>query len=110
MTAPQPSDLTALLYGASGQTVDSTQGAEVLSTVTQLANAYTRGVGFTDGIPNADIAAVIKTAAARRLITNPSQLLTDSTTGPESASFRTSWTGWTVPELFALNRYRVRAQ
>lgn len=33
-----------------------------------------------------------------------------SPVGPESASFRTAWTGWTVPELFALNRYRVRAQ
>jgi hypothetical protein len=110
VTAPQPSDLTNLLYGAtSGQTVDSGQGAEALSIVSQLANAHTRGVGFTNGVPNADIAAVIKTAAAR-LIANPSQLLTDETVGQESASFRSAWTGWTVPELFALNRYRVRAQ
>jgi hypothetical protein len=87
----------------------SAQGAEVLSTVTQLANAYTRGVGFTDGVPNADIAAVIKTAAAR-LISNPSQLATDNTVGQESTSLRGGWTGWSIPELFALNRYRKRAE
>lgn len=109
MAAPQVSDLTALLYGDSGQTVDPSAGAAALGAVAQLANAYTRGVGFTAGVPNADIAAVIVTAAAR-LVSNPSQLLTDSTVGPESASFRTAWTGWTVPELFALNRYRVKAQ
>jgi len=97
---PQLVDLSELL----GQAVDIEQGSS------QLASAYTRGVGFTSaGVPNADIAAVILTAAAR-LIANPSQLLTDETVGPESASFRTAWTGWTVPELFALNRYRKRAE
>lgn len=112
MAAPQVSDLTGLLYGASGRAVDSVQGAEALATVTQLANAYTRGVGFstTDGqlIPNADIAAVILTASAR-LVANPRQLAIDETVGPDSASFHGGWTGWTVPELYALNRYRVTA-
>lgn len=79
-----------------------------MGAVSQMAQAYTRDVGWTAGVPNADIAAVILTAAAR-LVANPSQLLTDQTTGPESASFRTAWTGWTVPELYCLNRYRVRA-
>jgi hypothetical protein len=109
VTAPQPSDLTALLYGASGQTVDSTQGAEVLSTVTQLANAYTRGVGFTSGVPNADISAVILAAAAR-LYAHPRQLAVDETVGPDSASFRGGFTGWSVLETVVLNRYRVTAQ
>ncbi len=108
MAAPQVTDLTNLLYGASGQTVDSTQGAEVLSTVTQLANAYTRGVGFTGGVPNADISSVILTAAAR-LLAHPRQLAVDETVGPDSASFRGGFNGWSVAELYCLNRYRVTA-
>jgi hypothetical protein len=106
---PTVADLTGLLYGASGQTVDATKGAEVLSTVTQLANAYTRGVGFTtNGVPNADISAVILTASAR-LYTNPTQLFGDQTYGPSSVSHRSAFQGWTVSELTTLDRYRVKA-
>jgi hypothetical protein len=108
VAAPQVTDLTNLLYGASGRTVDATQGAEVLSTVTQLANAYVRGVGFTGGVPNADIGSVILLAAAR-LLANPTQLLTDQTLGPSSASYRSAFSGWTLPELTTLDRYRIRA-
>jgi hypothetical protein len=107
-TPPQVSDLTELLYGASGQAVDSEQGAQVLATVTQLANAYTRGVGFTAGTPNADISAVILTAAAR-LYAHPRQLAVDETVGPDSASFRGGFNGWSVLETIVLNRYRVTA-
>jgi hypothetical protein len=80
----------------------------VLSTITQLANAYTRGVGFTNGVPNADIAAVILTAAAR-LLAHPRQLAVDETVGPDSASFRAGFSGWSVLETIVLNRYRVTA-
>jgi hypothetical protein len=107
-TPPQVSDLTGLLYGASGQTVDATRGAEVLSTVTQLASAYTRGVGFSAGVPNADISSVILTASAR-LYANPTQLLGDQTYGPSSVSYRSAFQGWTMSELTALDRYRVKA-
>jgi hypothetical protein len=107
-TPPTVSDLTNLLYGGSGRTVDATQGAAALSTVTQLANAYTRGVGFVDGVPNADISSVILTASAR-LLANPSQLLTDHTLGPSSVSYRSAFQGWTVAELATLDRYRIRA-
>ena len=105
---PEVSDLTALLYGDSGQTVDSEQGAEVLATVTQLASAYTRAQGFSDGVPNADISAVILTASAR-LLAHPRQLAVDETVGPDSASFRGGFSGWTVLEGIVLDRYRVRA-
>jgi hypothetical protein len=105
---PTVADLTGLLYGQSGQTVDATRGAEVLSTVSQLASAYTRGVGFTANVPNADIGAVILTASAR-LLANPSQLLTDQTLGPSSMSYRSAFQGWTVAELTTLARYRVKA-
>src|SRR4051812_8311482 len=69
----------------------------------------TRGQGFTDGEPNQDIRAVILTAAAR-LLSNPRGLLMDETKGPESVSYRSAFTGWTVAELFVLNRYRVTAR
>jgi hypothetical protein len=105
---PQVSDLTALLYGDAGQTVDSQQGTQVLATVTQLANAYTRGVGFAAGTPNADISAVILTAAAR-LLAHPRQLAVDETVGPDSASFHAGFTGWSLLESIVLNRYRVTA-
>jgi hypothetical protein len=108
MAAPEVSALTALLYGDSGTTVDAAQGAAALSTVTQMASAYTRSVGFTDGVPNADISAVIVTAAAR-LLAHPRQLPVDETVGPDSASFRTGFTGWSVLETIVLQRYRVTA-
>jgi len=109
MAAPEVSDLTALLYGDSGTTVDSTQGAGVLSTVTQLANAYTRGVGFTDGVPNADISAVVLMAAAR-LLSHPRQVAVEEAVGPDSAAFRSGgFTGWSVLETVVLQRYRVTA-
>jgi hypothetical protein len=106
--APTVADLTALLYGASGQTVDSEQGAQVLAAVTQMASAYTRGQGFSDGVPNADISAVILSAAAR-LYAHPRQISIDETVGPDSASVRAGFNGWTVLETIVLNRYRVTA-
>jgi hypothetical protein len=108
VTAPQVSDLTALLYGDSGRTVDPSAGAAALGAVSQMAQAYTRGAGWTAGVPNADISAVILTAAAR-LLANPTQLLTDQTYGPSSASYRSAFQGWTLPELTTLDRYRVKA-
>lgn len=80
----------------------------MISTVTQLASAYTRGVGFTSGVPNADIAAVVLAAAAR-LYAHPRQLAVDETVGPDSASFRGGFNGWTVLEKIVLDRYRVTA-
>ncbi|MCH5641438.1 hypothetical protein [Gordonia sp. ABSL49_1] len=77
--------------------------------VTAMAQAYTRGGGFTNGEPTDDVAAVITTATAR-LLTNPGQLDTDDSMGPMRVVIRGSFTGWTLAELFVLNRYRKRAQ
>jgi hypothetical protein len=107
-TPPSVFDLQDLLYGDSGQTVDTDRGQATLDTVTQLANAYTRGVGFIGAIPNADISAVILQAAAR-LYAHPRQLAVDETVGPDSASFRGGFSGWTVLETIVLNRYRITA-
>ncbi|OCH82295.1 hypothetical protein [Gordonia sp. UCD-TK1] len=72
--------------------------------VTAMARSYTRGEGFAGGIPTDDIAAVITTATAR-LVANPEQI--NTTTG--SVSVLGGFTGWTLAELFVLNRYRKRA-
>lgn len=106
---PQVSDLTELLYGDSGTVVDPEQGAQALATINQLASAYCRGVGFTAGVPNADISAVILAAAAR-LLAHPRQLAVDETVGPDSASFpRGGFAGFSLIETIVLNRYRVTA-
>lgn len=104
MAAPTYSDLGALL----GTAVTAEQGGAALSVVTAMASAYTRGQGFEDGVPNSDIEAVITTAACR-LLSNPSGLLRDETHGPESVSYRSSFTGWSVAERIVLDRYRVKA-
>ncbi|MGB6243681.1 hypothetical protein [Gordonia sp. (in: high G+C Gram-positive bacteria)] len=73
--------------------------------VTAMAQAYTRGQGFTGGVPADDLAAVITTATAR-LVTNPEQ-----TEDLAIGSYRTKggFQGWTLAELFVLNRYRKKA-
>lgn len=77
---------------------------ETLPIITAMASAYTRGKGFSDGQPNAEIDAVI-TVATARLMANPDQL-DYSVGGVRMAGFR----GWSLAELFVLNRYRRRAQ
>ncbi|MGV9482303.1 hypothetical protein [Gordonia aichiensis] len=73
--------------------------------VTAMARAYTRDNGFAGNEPADDIAAVITTATAR-LVANPEQI--NTTTG--SVAVNGGFTGWTLAELFVLNRYRKRAQ
>lgn len=76
--------------------------------VTAFAKAYTRGRGFDAGQPNEEIAAVITTAAAR-LGSNTGQTATSRTDGTTTTEQRTWFTGWTLAELYVLNRYRKRA-
>lgn len=104
MAAPDAAALGAFL----GRTVDSAQAASVVQVITSLAKSYTRGQGFTDAGPNDDIAAVILTASAR-LISNSSGLQYSESEGPSAVEFRSAFNGWTLPEMFALNRFRVRA-
>ncbi|TMS50972.1 hypothetical protein [Mycobacterium sp. DBP42] len=72
--------------------------------ITAMARAYTRDQGFTGTEPADDLAAVITTATAR-LVANPEQLSTDV----GNVSIRGGFNGWTLAELFVLNRYRRRA-
>lgn len=85
--------------------------------ITALAYAYTRGRGFDDvrddigelgRVPNPDIRAAIVTAAGR-LAANPGQIPMKQETGRSEKTFTGAFTGWSTTELFALNRYRVRA-
>jgi len=91
-----------------GRDVAQEQGSAVLAIVTAMASAWTRGVGFTAGVPNAELRAVILTASSR-LLSNARGLLMDEAKGPESVSYRSAFTGWTLVELGVLNRYRVTA-
>lgn len=105
MSAPTYSDLGALL----GRTVTEAQGTAVIQVITSMVSAYTRGVGFIDGVPNDELRAVVLTASAR-LLAHPRQLGMAEALGPESASFREGFSGFSVAELFTLNRYRKRAE
>jgi hypothetical protein len=81
----------------------------VIAYVSQLVQAYTRGVGFTNGgVPNADLWQVILGASAR-VWAHPRQLPVDQTEGEESVSWRAGFNGWTAAELTLLARYRIKA-
>lgn len=82
----------------------------MLSIVSAMASAYTRGQGFTDGVPNAEIRAVILSAASRLVVNSPSpQASTFETHGPDSFRHEGAPFAFSVSELMTLNRYRVRA-
>jgi len=75
-----------------------------LPIVTAMVRSYTRDRGFTGTEPADDLAAVIVCATAR-LMTNPEQVR--SVVG--SVQTFPGFTGWSLAELFVLNRYRKRA-
>ena len=101
MAEVEPADVDLI---AAGNT------AAIVPIITAMAKAYTRNNGFDDyGEPNDAIAAVITTAAVR-FLGNPAQTVGVQTAGPFTLDRRSSFTGWTLAELFVLNRYRKRAQ
>ncbi len=82
----------------------------MLSIVSALASAYTRGIGFTDGVPNVEIRAVILSAASRLVVNSPApQAVTHEVQGPSSYRHEGAPFAFSVAELATLNRYRVRA-
>ncbi|MGI8576484.1 MAG: hypothetical protein ACR2KG_00880 [Nocardioidaceae bacterium] len=86
-------------------TIVDLAGQHVL-VVQAMASAYTRGRGFdVQGFPYDDVAAVITTATAR-LLANPEQIPADV----GGVSIKGGFVGWSLAELFVLNRYRARAQ
>lgn len=90
-----------------GQGTDTTLVAlagEVVPVISAMVTAYTRQRGFLDGEPNGELAAVITTASAR-MVANPEQL----PTRVGSVEIRAGFQGFSLAELFVLNRYRKRA-
>lgn len=77
-----------------------------LPLVTEMARTYTRGVGFTAGLPNDAIAAVITSATAR--LTNNPELLQSEQIGDYSARY-TTFQGWSIIERSVLDAHRRRA-
>jgi hypothetical protein len=81
MAAPTATDLRD--FRGPRYPVDTNQAASVIGIVTSFASSYTRGVGFTDGVPNSEISAVILTASAR-LLSHARQVSVNETYGPSS--------------------------
>lgn len=67
----------------------------------------TRGFNPVTGHPTGDLRAVIISATARDLA-NP-DYLASTTDGPFQRTYARNTGGWTLQELAALNRWRVRA-
>jgi len=97
----------AAFVGAGSQTDDVVALAqEHLPVITAMVSAYTRGQGFTNGVPGDDLAAVIVSATARS-VGNPGHAVTE-TVGTVSIRHGL-FNGWTLPELAILHSYRRRA-
>ena len=77
---------------------------KAMDAIYAMVSAYTRGNGFTGGVPNKELRAVIQTATAR-LTANPDQVA--STVG--GVTIASGFNGWSLAELAVLNRYRKRA-
>lgn len=79
---------------------------QAIPVVTTMVRAYVRG--GADWETNDELDAVIVTAAAR-MVTNPGGLPVDESIGPFTRSVRGAFQGWTLAELYVLNRYRRTA-
>lgn len=120
MTTTIAESVAALItrQGCSGEiNADDPNIVSAVEQITALARAYTRGRGFDEvhddigelgHVPHPDIRAAIVTAAGR-LAANPGQIPMKQETGRTEKAFTGAFTGWSTTELFALNRYRVRA-
>ncbi|QZT56724.1 hypothetical protein [Mycolicibacterium austroafricanum] len=99
-------DQVAAFLGKPGDAAILATAEQAIPVVTVMVRAYVRG--GSDWEPNEEIEAVIVTASAR-MVSNPSGLAHDETAGPFTRSIRGAFQGWTLAELFVLNRYRKRA-
>ncbi len=102
MAAYTAADLAAYLQ----QDVDTATAMLVLKVAADAAKAYTRGQGFTGGVPGDDVAAVVLMAAAR-MYANPESY---RSVNLGSLSYTlTPFSGWTLAELAILHTHRRRA-
>ncbi|MBV5244179.1 hypothetical protein KUF57_11595 [Mycolicibacterium sp. PAM1] len=96
----------AAFLGNPGDAALLATAAQAIPVVTTMVKAYVRGGEAWEA--NEELDAVIVTASAR-MVSNPSGLSHDDTAGPFTRSIRGAFQGWTLVELFVLNRYRKRA-
>lgn len=99
-------DQVAAFLGKPEDAATLATAEQAIPVVTTMVKAYVRG--GPDWVANDELDAVIVTAAAR-IVSNPSGLSQDITAGPFTQSLRGAFQGWTLAELFVLNRYRKRA-
>lgn len=79
----------------------TTQAEAVVDVITAMAEDYTRGRGFVEGVPTPVVAKVIVSASAR-LLANPDQI--EFSTG--SVAIRGAFSGWSPLEKTLLNSVR----
>ena len=99
-------DQVAAFLGKPDDAATIATAEQAIPIVTTMLRAYVRGGAGWES--NDELDAVIVTASAR-MVSNPSQLDEATTAGPFSRSIRGAFQGWTLAELFVLNRYRKRA-
>jgi hypothetical protein len=104
MPTPSSDDI-AQYSGRSLSTQQYDQADAVLAIVTAEVSAWTRGVGFDDGVPNVELWAVIVGASARRL-SNALGVIREEMGG---LVVQHAPAGFTLSEQRVLNRYRVTA-
>lgn len=71
--------------------------------VAAFVEGYTRGRGFTDGLPTRPLEVVVQSALSR-LVQNPEQV--DYYSVGDYSEKGAKFAGFTLPELYILNRYR----
>ena len=107
MTSTAAESLRDSFVSYVGTPVDPALADAHLAAVEQSVRAYTRDNGFDEfGYPDADLAMVILSAAARSY-SNPTHARSE-TAGPFQHT-PGAFVGWTLPELAVLNRRRKRA-
>ena len=105
MSAPTAAQVAAYLGQSDNEHLVALAGVH-LPLITEMARTHTRGVGFTDGIPNEAIAAVIVSATAR-ITSNPASKQMDQA-GPFTTRY-TVFQGWSLLERSVLDAHRRRA-
>lgn len=108
MAVSIPSDTVEKVATFLGQSTSNsrfmTQAAEHVEVIAEMAHEYTRGRGFTAGVPSDAMKRVIISASAR-LLANPEQL--QFQTG--IVTIRGAFDGWTPLEKVLLDTYRRRS-
>lgn len=105
MVIVSATDVAAFLGRGDDTELVALAGAH-LPIVTEMVKAYTRGVGFTDGIPNDAIAAAILSATAR-LSSNPDGTITIAV--DDFQTRKTVFEGFSIAERIILDGYRRKA-